>query len=110
MKLAIVAALVLLFPVTAFAGSERQDEPPDINFQFKVNQAIKKGIAYLKGKHIGKHHRIPGGDELILLTYLHAGVDVKDPHFKSMFDAMLKDKLEWSSNVRKHRRPRKAAG
>ena len=99
MKLAIVAALVLLFPVTAFAGSERQDEPPDINFQFKVDQAIKKGLVFLKGKHIGKHHRIPGGDELILLTYLHAGVDVKDPHFKSMFDAMLKDKLEWTYKV-----------
>ena len=99
MKHALAAALVFLFPLSSFAGSERQDEPPDINFEFKVNQAIKKGIAYLKGKNIGKHHRIPSGNELILLTYIHSGVDDKDPHFKKLFDKMLKEKLEWTYKV-----------
>ena len=98
MMRATVAILVLLLPATAFAGGAQDDEPPDINFQFKVNQAIKKGLAYLQGKHIGGRQG-KGGDELILLTMIHSGVGLEDSNFKSMFDKMLKEKLEQTYKV-----------
>lgn len=71
-----------------------QDEPPDINLQFKANQAIKKGVAFLKGKRIGKHGHTPSGNELILLTYLHADVPEDDADLQALLKHTLNSKLE----------------
>jgi len=53
MKTFIPGALALaLLP-----GAAPQDEPPDINFQAKVNKAIDTGAAYLKGKKTPSFHQ-----------------------------------------------------
>ena len=77
------------------AGAVAQDEPPDINFQFKVDQAIDKGIAFLKGKKTGSYHKeIEHGNELILLTLVHAGVPERYPELKEYYESLLKEMLE----------------
>src|SRR5687768_12818637 len=81
-----------------------QAEPPDINFQFKVDQAIDKGVGFLKGKRTGSFHQdIVNGNELILLTLIHAGAPDRYPELKADFDAlldeMLKAKLEKTYKV-----------
>jgi hypothetical protein len=73
---------------------QNQNEPPDINFQFKVDQAIDKGVAYLKGKRTGTFHLGMNGHELILLTLIHAGAPGRYPELQADFDALLKEMLE----------------
>ena len=98
--LAVASAALLLATGPACA----QDDPPDVDFQSKVNKAIDKGISYLKGK--GKRINRPDGSkrspkapELQLLTYLHAGVSPEDPDFKALFKEMMELELEWTYNV-----------
>jgi hypothetical protein len=92
MKRLVLIAFAVLLPTGAFAGVP-QDGPPDIDFQFKVDQAIKKGIAYLKGKSLNSRHG--NADVLILLTYLHSAcVPDNDPHLQKMLKAALEEKLE----------------
>ena len=52
MKKFLMATLAAILPFGAAASSAQ--EPPDINFQFKVDKAIKKGIEYLQHQSIGK--------------------------------------------------------
>ena len=98
MKKLMIAALAVFLPLGAVASTPQ--EPPDINFQFKVDKAIKKGIASLKGKSIGAHHRIPSGNELILLTYVHAGVKEDDPHFQTLLQEVIDPKLKLEHTYR----------
>jgi hypothetical protein len=101
--LTLAFALVL----AASAGAQQppqQPEPPDINFQFKVDKAIDKGIAFLNGKRTGSFHQdIENGNELILLTILHAGGPERYPdlkgHHDSLLEEMLKSKLEKTYKV-----------
>jgi hypothetical protein len=83
---------------------QAQPEPPDINFQFKIDQAIDKGVGALKGKRTGSYHMdIVNGNELILLTLIHAGGPERYPELKADYDAlldeMLKAKLERTYKV-----------
>jgi hypothetical protein len=94
-------ALTLAFALTlgAAAGAQQQPppkpEPPDINFAFKVDKAIDKGVAFLRGKRTGSFHMdIVNGNELILLTLIHAGVPERYPDMQGDFDALLKEMLE----------------
>jgi hypothetical protein len=101
-KLALVA-LALCLPLGA-AAQQKGQEPPDINFQFKVDQAIEKGIKYLKGKRTGSYHmEIKNGNELILLTYIHSGiVPEDDADFQALLKETLEDKLERTYKVALH--------
>ncbi len=90
----ILLACALLLPAGASAGFP-QDEPFDINFQAKVDQAIMKGIEYLKGKKIGSRN----GNVLILLTYVHAGVPDNDPHLQELLKEALEIELEHTYQV-----------
>jgi hypothetical protein len=81
-------------------GAAPQDEPPDINFQAKVNKAIDTGAAYLKGKKTPSFHQeIENGNELILLTLLHAGVKDSDEDFQELLKYALESKLERTYKV-----------
>jgi hypothetical protein len=95
--------LSLVLASAASAGAQ-QPEAPDINFEFKVNQAIDKGVGFLKGKRTGSFHQeIVNGNELILLTLIHAGGPERYPELQADFDAlldeMLKSKLEKTYKV-----------
>ena len=74
-----------------------QDNPiGDPTFQSKVGTAISKGIAFLqKGSTVKGHGLCPYGDRLILLTYIHAGVDDSHPHYQELFQKALTDDLQW---------------
>ena len=64
-------------------GRRGAQDPPKVN-QGRVDGAIAKGIAYLKGRGeygVRKSRR----DELVLLTLLHAGFDQNDPKFQELF-------------------------
>src|SRR5688572_31008222 len=72
-----------------------QDRPaahPGVD-QKRVNRAIQRGIEYLKTSNSPGHNSSRDADELILLTFLHAGAEAT-PRFKTMFDKMLSDPLQ----------------
>ncbi len=78
--------------------------PPPVD-EAKVDQAIKNGVAFLRGQ-IPKLKKVEreGADgaprgaltqhELVLLTLVHAGVPENDPDFKALFKDMLERSLE----------------
>ncbi len=105
-----IFGIIFSLAIAASAGAQqppapnKQNEPPDINFAFKVDQAIDKGIASLRGKRTSSFHmEIVNGNELILLTLIHAGAPERYPELKGDFDAlldeMLKAKLERTYKV-----------
>ncbi|MBI3858456.1 MAG: hypothetical protein HY293_22455, partial [Planctomycetes bacterium] len=100
-KLLLVSAMALLPAASAFAQQVGGGVfPPNEVDQVKVDLAIEKGIKYLKGNnaaHLGaKDHvgRKMSHRELVLFTYVHSDVPETDPDFKTLFDDMMKDKLE----------------
>jgi hypothetical protein len=58
--------------------------------EVKVQQAIQKGIAYLRTSPSPDFKGAYGSsDELFLLTFLHAGVGVDDPKVQELFRSMV---------------------
>jgi hypothetical protein len=99
----LLASVMALIPVaSAFAQNVAGGGvfPPNEVDQVKVDLAIEKGIKYLKGHnaaHLGtKDHvgRKMSNRELVLFTYVHSDVPETDGDFKTLFDDMMKDKLE----------------
>jgi hypothetical protein len=84
-----------------FLASLAQDPPPPSPVdEVKVDQAIKKGIAWLrKAPSPATHAGIKDSDELILWTYVHAGVPESDPDFQKYFKKMLAGPLEKTYKV-----------
>src|SRR5262245_38679134 len=103
MKRTMLLASVLAMVPTATAFAQNVGGgvfPPNEVDQIKVDMAIEKGIKWLKsqnashlaaGDHVG---RKMSKRELVLFTYVHADVPETDPDFKTLFDDMMKDKLE----------------
>ena len=83
------AALVL---VLAAQGAKKQDV--DLVDPFRVDAAIRKGVAYLKtvpsppGPEGAEH-----SDELVLLTFLHAGLAEDDAVFRQRLASVLAEPL-----------------
>ena len=98
----LLASILALVPVaTAYAQQVGGGVfPPNEVDQVKVDLAIEKGIKYLKGNNAShlasKDHvgRKMSNRELVLFTYVHSDVPETDPDFKTLFDDMIKDKLE----------------
>jgi hypothetical protein len=66
----------------------------------KVDQAIKKGCAFLKtAPSPGAHRDIRNCDELIALTLLEGGVPLDDPVIQKFLASMLAAPLERTYNV-----------
>ena len=63
--------------------------PPVPTFQAKIDQAIASGAEWLK-------HAAPpaGSEELMLLTFVHAGVPETEPRFKEYIERMLQAPLQ----------------
>src|SRR5882672_11963552 len=80
-----------------------QDPPkplaPPVDEQ-QVDAAIKKGVAWLRtAPSPGAHAGIKDSDELIVWTFLHAGVRESDPDFQKYFKKMLEGTLEKTYKV-----------
>src|SRR5215831_7673140 len=99
----LLASVMALVPVaSAFAQQVGGGGvfPPNEVDQVKVDLAIEKGIKYLKSNnasHLGTRDHVGrkmSNRELVLFTYVHADVPETDADFKTLFDDMIKDKLE----------------
>jgi len=83
-------------------GQEPVPAHPGVD-QMRVDAAIKRGVEFLKtadasvGEVAG--HAFKHGDELILLTFVHAGVPEIDPVFKERLKKMLEAPLERTYKV-----------
>jgi hypothetical protein len=92
-------ALVLAGPLWGFQGKD--DATPDPVLQAKIDDAIRKGVAYLKTAEsiVGWAEFGGNSDELHLWTFVHADVPVKDPVFQTLLQRMLADKLHRTYKV-----------
>jgi hypothetical protein len=90
----IVLALALL------AQAKPDPKKPPAVDPVKVDQAIKKGVEYLRGM-IGKYGSINTrrSEELILWTFVHAGVPETDAELRALFKTVTETPLEWTYNV-----------
>jgi len=87
MKASVWAAFLSL-ALTASAGAQAVDEA-------KVDEAIKKGIEFLRtAKSPNTHSAVRNSDELILWTFIHAGVPQDDPKFKQLLESVLSQPLD----------------
>jgi hypothetical protein len=96
--------LVAILLFTVVAGTAAQDpkkqEPaghPGVDGK-KVNRAIRQGIEFLKTSPSPGHNTSESADELILLTYIHAGSEAT-PRFKELFDKMMQAPLKSTYSV-----------
>jgi hypothetical protein len=64
----------------------------------RVARAIEKGINFLKTSDSPGHNSSKSADELILLTFLHAGAE-KEARFVELFNKMLQAPLESTYSV-----------
>ena len=99
---AVLAALI--------SGVFAQDDPPkdpakggfkissEVN-QVKVEQAIQKGIAFLKTSDSPDSAIGGDSDELKLLTFIHGGVPENDAAFQALLNKCLERKLEKTYKV-----------
>jgi hypothetical protein len=98
------AAAILLAALLASPGLAQEKKgkaaPGDKVDPVKVDAAIKRGLAYLKGQlgHFGTLNK-RRSDELILWTFAHGGVPEADPEFEQLFKTVTESKLEWTYNV-----------
>ena len=107
MRSGIIVSLALLVPTAALAQGVKAgpQDAPDVNFQHKVDKAIKQGLDYLVGcnacSHFkeGDHHYQKNCNELILLTFLHGGLDEKHPRFQELFKEIMESQLERTYKV-----------
>jgi len=93
---------MMLYLYFALALLPQEAPKPD---QSKVDQAIKDGVRFLKNRlpefqsrknPEGRDMRV---DELVLWTFLHAGVPETDDAFKTLFDRVLAAKEEVTYRV-----------
>src|SRR4029079_5311839 len=98
----LLASVMALVPVaSAFAQQVGGGVfPPNEVDQIKVDMAIEKGIKYLKdnnASHLASRDHVGrkmSNRELVLFTYVHSDVPETDADFKTLFDDMIKHKLE----------------
>jgi hypothetical protein len=86
----------MLLVLAALLG---QAKPPKVD-QPAVDRAIQKGVAYLKSQ-IGKYGSLNRrrSEELILWTFVHAGLPEGDPDVQRLLGTVLETPLEWTYNV-----------
>ena len=104
MKLAIALAAGMTMTAAAQDAPKKQD-PAQAHAkvdQNRVDKAIKKGVEFLKAAAPGKTKHGTKEilwDELVLLTYVHAGVAEDDPAFEKLFKSMMERELEHTYEV-----------
>lgn len=89
----VIGTLVLGLGMASAAGAQAVDEA-------KVDQAIKKGVEYLRtAKSFDFNNAYRNCDELILWTFIHAGVSHDDPKFKQLQESVLSQPLDKTYKV-----------
>jgi len=88
------AAAALLFLLVPAQAKKDKVDP------VLVDRAIDKGVAYLKSQ-IGKYGQINRrrSEELLLYTFLHAGLTEEDPVVADLLKLVTETPLEWTYNV-----------
>ena len=93
------AACILLFSASA-VRAQQELEFGGLADQKKVDEAIKRGIGFLRRSGSpGGHGKAKNSDGLILLTLLHADVPTKDPHLQKYLKKVLDAELERTYQV-----------
>jgi hypothetical protein len=89
----------LVAACSTLLAQDKKPAPPKVD-PAKVDQAIRKGVEYLKGQ-LGKYGNLNKrrSEELILWTFTHAGVAETDPDFEKLFKTVTEGPLEWTYNV-----------
>src|SRR5688572_23149595 len=59
--------------------------------QARIDDAIRKGVAFLKTAESPGHHQIAHADELLLYTFVVAGVPATDERFQKLLRRALTD-------------------
>jgi hypothetical protein len=59
----------------------------------RVDEAVRKGVAYLKTAASPGEEGIPNSDELLLLTLIHGGVPASDPRLSQLLASVLEAPL-----------------
>ncbi len=103
MSLASLLVLLACFPAAAqdpkLEGAPKKAGPFILD-QRRVDEAIKGGVEYLRGSGSpGAHQGISNCDELVLLTFIHAGVPEIDKIFQDYFQRILQAPLEKTYKV-----------
>jgi hypothetical protein len=98
----IVLALGLLMVAGGLAAGQdkKRAEPgnhPGVDAK-RVKRAIDRGIEFLKTSDSPGHNQSKDADELILLTFVHAGAEAQ-PRFKELFDKMMSEPLSDTYSV-----------
>jgi hypothetical protein len=66
----------------------------------RAEGAIRKGVAWLKTlAKYPRHDHVGGSDELVLWTYVHAGLAEDDPAFEALFKKVMEFPLERTYRV-----------
>jgi hypothetical protein len=95
----ILTAAFALFVAAQDAKPPLPQAPPPVD-EAQVDAAIKKGIAFLRtAPSPATHAGIKDSDELILWTYVHAGLRESDPDFQKLFRKMVDGPLEKTYKV-----------
>jgi hypothetical protein len=81
-------------------GAAAPPPPGSLVDASKVDQAIKKGVEFLKtAPSAGAHRGIQNSDELLLFTFVHAGVSETEPRFQELLKAVREGPLEKTYKV-----------
>ncbi|MBI3858110.1 MAG: hypothetical protein HY293_20710 [Planctomycetes bacterium] len=92
MKAILARAFLASLAMASAAAAQAVDEA-------KVDQAIKKGVEFLRTAKTDFHKGNWNSDELILWTFIHAGVAQDDPKLKGLLDTVLSRPLERTYKV-----------
>src|SRR5687767_5414734 len=102
----ILSAVLLLAGAELCRGSgpawavQDKDAIPDAPLQAKIDEAINRGVAYLKkAESTVAWEAMGNSDELILWTLVHADVAPKDETYQALLQKMLSAKLERTYKV-----------
>lgn len=95
-------AVLMAAPLAAQDAKKKPVQAHPKVDQAKVDAAIRKGIAYLKTRMGGLpqgHDPEMRSDELVLWTFVHAGVPETDPDFQKLFKSMMERNLQRTYTV-----------
>jgi hypothetical protein len=96
------ASLALLLGAPLWGLQDKKDDAvPDAALQGKIDEAIRRGVDFLKTADSIVAWEAFGGnsDELILWTLVHADVSTRDPVYQTLLQRMLAAKLERTYKV-----------
>jgi hypothetical protein len=96
-----VLGVVLLVGSASAAWAQKAPPAPVPGVdEVKVQQAIDKGVAFLRGAPSPAHNEsFRNSDELVLWTFIHAGVSPEDPKFKALLRSALSQPLDRTYKV-----------